>query len=104
MLIEELIEKAFCDGYEYAQREFASIRQATKYAKRMVTNAAKNGSFEGAARRTTQIQRGGYKIPTEKALDRISSVTASTIKKLSPISPDREVLKQAAKDASKKTC
>lgn len=102
MLIEELIEKAFCDGYEYAQKEFVSIRQATKYAKRMATNAAKNRSFEGGAKRTIQIQRGGYKIPTEKALDRVSSVTASTVKKLLPISQDREILKQAAKDASKK--
>ena len=33
MLIEELIEKAFCDGYEYAQKEFAfkrSFRNAYK--------------------------------------------------------------------------
>ena len=27
MLIEELIEKAFCDGYEYAQKEFNSLAQ-----------------------------------------------------------------------------
>jgi hypothetical protein len=25
MLIEELIEKAFCDGYKYAQREYTKI-------------------------------------------------------------------------------
>ena len=37
MLLEELIEKAFCDGYEYAQREFGkgSIRQFKKAAKNM---------------------------------------------------------------------
>ena len=36
MLIEELIERAFCDGYEYAQREFGkgSIRMLKKTAKK----------------------------------------------------------------------
>ena len=38
MLINELIEKAFCDGYEYAQREFGkgSIRHLKKVAKNAI--------------------------------------------------------------------
>ena len=35
MLLEELIEKAFSDGYEYAQKEFTSIRRLKKAAKNM---------------------------------------------------------------------
>ena len=37
MLIDELIEKAFSDGYEYAlmeQREFGVVKQANKMAKK----------------------------------------------------------------------
>lgn len=48
MLIDELIERAFCDGYEYAQREFASIRQTKKLYK-----AFRNGenTFQNLRRR-----------------------------------------------------
>ena len=35
MLIDELIEKAFCDGYEHAQREFTSVRKLKKTAKNL---------------------------------------------------------------------
>lgn len=35
MLIDKLIEKAFCDGYEYAQKEFTSVRKFKKIAKNM---------------------------------------------------------------------
>ena len=34
--LDELMEKAFCDGYEYAQREFARARQRKKNAKNAV--------------------------------------------------------------------
>ena len=34
--LDELMEKAFCDGYEYAQREFARARQRKKNAKKAV--------------------------------------------------------------------
>lgn len=40
MLIDELIEKAFCDGYEYAQKEFTSIRQLKKMGKNFKTGNA----------------------------------------------------------------
>ena len=46
MLIDELIERAFCDGYEYAQREFTtSIRRAKKMMKQgvdIIANARKS--------------------------------------------------------------
>ena len=33
MLIEELIEKAFCEGYEYAQKEFAAAKRLLERGK-----------------------------------------------------------------------
>ena len=55
MLLEELIEKAFSDGYEYAleeQREFASIRQTKKLYKafRKGENAFQNLRRQGVER------------------------------------------------------
>ena len=41
MLIEELIEKAFSDGYEYAQKEFISNRDLMRMNKRINTNIKK---------------------------------------------------------------
>ena len=112
MLLEELIEKAFSDGYEYAleeQREFASIRQATKFAKRTAMDTIKNNGLpEKVGRRSTQLQRMGYKLPTEKALDRISSVTTNTLVKQAkkhnvPFSLDRESIKELTKKNSRET-
>lgn len=42
--IDELIEKAFSDGYEYAQKEFASIRGQKKLMKKAIdlVNGAKS--------------------------------------------------------------
>lgn len=109
MLIEELIEKAFSDGYEYAlmeQREFASIRQATKFAKRTAKEVFNNqGLPEKIGRRSTQMQRLGYKLPTEKALDRVSSVTTNTFVKQAkkhntPLSLDRKSMKELTKKNS----
>ena len=34
MLIEKLIEKAFCEGYEYAQKEFGAVKRENKKKKR----------------------------------------------------------------------
>lgn len=50
MLIEELIEKAFSDGYEYAQKEFASIRQLKKTVKNVIRgeHAFRNGGINSA--------------------------------------------------------
>ena len=87
MLIEELIEKAFCDGYEYAQKEFASIRKATKIAKRASKDAydLSRGSDLGGKsllRRTSGLAKAAKnKIPTEKAMDRVASVVMNTIGK-----------------------
>ena len=111
MLIEELIERAFCEGYEYAQKEFASIRQATKIAKRSskdYINSAVNGGPKKFARRSTQLQRIGYKLPTEKALDRVSSVTANTLTKQAKkhnmlLSLDKESMKELSKKSARET-
>ena len=115
MLLEELIEKAFSDGYEYAleeQREFANIRQATKFAKRtakdMISSIGNGVKPEKLGRRSTQLQRMGYKLPTEKALDRISSVTTNTLVKQAkkhnvPFSLDRESIKELTKKNSRET-
>jgi hypothetical protein len=112
MLLEELIEKAFSDGYEYAleeQREFASIRQATKFAKRTAMDAIKNNGLpEKVGRRSTQLQRMGYKLPTEKALDRISSVTTNTVAKQAKkhnmsLPFDKEYMKELSKKNARET-
>ena len=111
MLLEELIEKAFSDGYEYAleEREFANIRQATKIAKRTAKEAFNNyGLPEKVGRRTTQLQRLGYKLPTEKALDRVSSVTTNTLVKHAkkhniPLSLDKKSIKELTKNSSMET-
>jgi hypothetical protein len=34
MLLEELIERAFCEGYEYAQKEFGAVKRENKKKKR----------------------------------------------------------------------
>ena len=99
-------------GYEYAlmeQREFAKIRQATKFAKRTAKEAFNNNGFpEKLGRRSTQIQRLGYKLPTEKALDRVSSVTTNTLIKQAkkhnmPLPLDRESIKELTKKNSRET-
>jgi len=45
--LDELMERAFCEGYEYAQREFASARQRKKNAKNAVgiVNDAVSGNM-----------------------------------------------------------
>ena len=32
--LDELLERAFCEGYEYAQREFGNVKRANKVAKK----------------------------------------------------------------------
>lgn len=34
--LDNLLEKAFCEGYEYAQREYASIRNTKKGVKNLI--------------------------------------------------------------------
>jgi hypothetical protein len=81
MLIEELIERAFCDGYEYAQREFGkgSIRMLKKTAKNVIRgeHAFQNGGMN-AVKSTSAYKSLNRSIPggvqgTESFMERNAS-------------------------------
>ena len=64
--LEYLMEKAFCDGYEYAQREFAEENQnffqkfSTNWKKQREKNKADRKSGKWAYERSRSLMSNPY--------------------------------------------
>ena len=93
MLIEELIERAFSDGYEYAQREFGkgSIRMLKKTAKNVIRgeHAFQNGGMN-AVKSTSAYKSLNRSIPggvqgTESFMERNASRLMRNPKKMTSV-------------------
>ena len=63
--LDDLLEKAFCEGYEYAQREFAKKEEKKK---KDTTKSSKNKKQGSSEKKTNQ--RKTQKISKEEKIDR----------------------------------
>lgn len=47
--LDNLLEKAFCDGYEYAQREYTSVKDTKKGFRKLVEGVISNDTKKSAS-------------------------------------------------------
>ena len=93
MLIDELIEKAFCDGYEYAQKEFNNRAQKMLRNKFDISRGYKNLSKE--ANNPNSPFRGYFK-------ERLKVISPEELKREGRISAERLLTPSAPKNINEK--
>ena len=79
MLIEELIEKAFCDGYEYAQKEFAINPQQANGISKSAKKLARQNYWRSVGRQTINPENIAYAAKVNKISIPSAEVAAGRI-------------------------